>query len=144
MVSDDLTVIWKDPSTFEVLKARGVCDEKAIVAITALRSIDIPARLKLFLWRDPQGVERGHACLEFYDLSCWVHMDPTYALVDEPEFYQSVLKVTQVRVIDADFPLDTNARGDWMKIPDPDGDRILQPADFIQGAPVTCGPRSRY
>jgi hypothetical protein len=95
---------WADLLVNQQLNRRGVCDELAVVAISYLRALAIPAVLKI-LHFTYGGVEAAHACLEFFDGARWIHMDTHKRVVDLPSIYRS-LGWKNITVMDANSPLD--------------------------------------
>lgn len=74
---------WRDTLVRDRNGRRGICDEYAVVQISYLRSILIPARMKFLIWTtNGQGV--GHACVEFLDQGRWIHMDGLWSAFDNP------------------------------------------------------------
>ncbi len=122
---------WRDTLTRDRNGRRGICDEYAVVQITYLRSIGIPARLKFMIWTDNAGQAVGHACLEFSDSGTWFHMDGLWNAFKDPGRYRGS-GARNLTVMDADYP--TDSRSDqpaWGK-PDVRGDGLLYPyGDFI-------------
>jgi hypothetical protein len=111
----------------ETKKLAGACDEFAVLAVTALRAVGIPAQLKLLWWKVGKN-QFAHAAVEFRNADGrWVPMDPTYDRFDEADAYRRKDKVKDVMVVDAKFPDDEVSAALFHKLPDPDGDGILHP-----------------
>jgi len=125
-VSDTIILQSQDPQT---KKYQGICDEFAVLAITALRAAKIPARLKLI--KGDLGTARfAHAAVEFYVQSSgtWVAMDPAKKRFDKPASYRKVDKVTKVVVVDATCPYDAASQQAYEGLPDTDDDDgVLHP-----------------
>jgi hypothetical protein len=122
---------WRDTLTRDRNGRRGICDEYAVVQITYLRSIGIPARLKFLIWTDAGGQGVGHACLEFNDNGSWFHMDGLWNAFKDPARYRRS-GAQNLTVMDADYPLESRSdQPAWGK-PDVRGDGLLYPyGDFI-------------
>jgi transglutaminase-like putative cysteine protease len=119
----------------ELTRSRGwgACDEKAVILITFLRAVGISARLKLLRWirggESPDDTY-SHASVE-YVVNNVVHcLDPTFNYIDRPEMYRTLivdgLPVTNVRVVDADWPSDARST-------DPVGKKGLPDTDIHDG-----------
>ncbi|MGN6186971.1 MAG: transglutaminase-like domain-containing protein [Thermoanaerobaculia bacterium] len=129
--------VFTDSDNLILRRRSGMCDEKAVVLISALRANGIPARLKMVLWTR-KGVTQAHACVEYFhkQQNQWFHVDPTWGVVQNPSVYRNIVidgeHVTNVRVVDADWPDD--ARSTSVIIPgvvDITGDGRLDPwGDF--------------
>lgn len=137
-LADQKIVIWADQKLLKVKGTpKGMCDEYAIVAVSALRAVGIRARIRYLEWTGDDGKRAAHACVEFESGKAkWMHMDPTYrGVFNEPGFYRNELKVTDIEVLNADFPEDDRSQAD------PDNDDVLhQYDDFVittteQGVP---------
>lgn len=121
----------------------GVCDEFAVAAISHLRAIGIPARMKLIVWNGAAASK--HAALEYYDGSQWRHMDPQMNVFNNPAHYRGLPNVGAVRVMDAVFPDDSRSHLAIAGIPDPDGDEILNSTRDYELVPAYPGePRPGY
>ena len=94
--------IFSDRLTINTDHWRGICGEWAVVQVSLLRSIGIPAVLKWLSFTDA-GKAVGHACLEFYDGTRWVHMDALWQAFDRPSVYRDS-GMTDVLVMDACCP----------------------------------------
>lgn len=120
---------WSDLLTRDLNGRRGVCDEYAVVAVTYLRALGVPARLKFLVWKD-NGKEVAHAALEYRDGATWKHLDALWGFND-PGVYRKSGGV-DVTVIDADYPLDARSTLPSWGIPDPTGDGRLNPyEDYV-------------
>lgn len=121
---------WADFLTRDRNGRRGICDEYAVVEISYLRSVNIPARLKFLIWYD--GAKWvGHAALEYSDNGTWRHMDALWRAFNNPARYRQS-GATNVTVMDADYPLDSRYNGSAWGVPDVPGDAKLYPyGDFI-------------
>lgn len=133
--SDNLTISsygWK-----------GICDEWAVVQITLLRALGIPATLKFLIWKNgSQGV--GHACLEWQDGSTWRHMDALWDAFDNKSVYRAN-GATSLTVMDATYPLDSRSTTPAWGVPDPTGDQKFYPyGDFINSPSYPGNSRSGY
>ncbi len=109
---------------------KGICDEWAVVQITLLRALGIPATLKFLIWKNgSQGV--GHACLEWQDGSTWRHMDALWNAFDNKSVYRAN-GATSLTVMDATYPQDSRSTVPAWGVPDPTGDQKFYPyGDFI-------------
>ena len=125
----------------------GVCDEWAVVQITLLRAVGIPARLKFLIWQT-NGETVGHACLEYRDGNSWIHMDALWNALNYKARYRDS-GATNVTVMDADYPLDRRSTTPWWDFwsspKDPDGDQKFDPyKDFIISPSYPGNRRSGY
>jgi transglutaminase-like putative cysteine protease len=123
----------------------GVCDEFAVIQVSYLRALGIPAGIKFLTFRFG-GQLTAHACCEFQDeTGRSIHMDALYAdAFDRPSIYRSYT-AKDVRVMDADFPCDKRSAEPAYGIPDPPGDLQLNPyTDFILQPEYPGNARSGY
>jgi hypothetical protein len=137
---------WADYLARDANGRRGICDEWAVVQISYLRSVGIPARLKFLLWTQPNGERVGHAALEYADGGTWRHMDSLWQAFNNPARYRQS-GATGVTVMDADYPLDSRYNGNAWGVPDRNGDGKLYPyGDFIlnPAAPGNARPGYSY
>jgi hypothetical protein len=74
---------WSDREIIE-RGYRGVCDEHAILLVSYLRAMGIPAR---YVWGAELG-GGGHAWAELWDGSSWIHADATWNSYNNPQVYQ--------------------------------------------------------
>jgi transglutaminase-like putative cysteine protease len=121
---------WSDLLARDDNGHAGVCDEWAVVQISYLRSLGIPARMILLKWkRGP--IPEAHAALEFQDEQLqWHHMDALYAF-DEPSVYHKHYDARKVEVWLATNPDDSRSTVDAKGKPDQTGDGKLNPfGDF--------------
>lgn len=110
----------------------GVCDEFAVIQVSYLRALGIPAVIKFLTFRFG-GQLTAHACSEFLnDEGRWVHMDSLYAdAFDLPSVYRRCA-AKDVKVMDANFPSDTRSSKPAWGVQDPLADLQLNPyTDFI-------------
>lgn len=120
---------WRDTLTRDRNGKRGVCDEFAVVTISCLRSIGIPARMKYIKWLGAEG-EVHHAFVEFLDAGAWVHLDSTWGVFDNPARYRESGRDIYVR--DADNPDDSRSTSEVNGYFDHRTDGMLHSyADFI-------------
>ena len=117
---------WADVLTRDVNSRKGICDEFAVVAVTYLRAVGIPSRVKLITWTDPTGKPDAHAAVEYFDAGTWHHMDPTWNKFHEPGAYRAA-GMTNVLVMDTFDPLDSRSNVDAYGVPDVPGDHKLHP-----------------
>jgi transglutaminase-like putative cysteine protease len=121
---------WRDTLVRDRNGRRGVCDEYAVVQVSYLRSIRVPARLKHLTWMR-NGKLDVHTCVEFMDQGRWFHMDGLWNTFNNPGIYRA-RGASNVRVMDADYPLDSRSTRSSSGKPDPTGDGLLDPyLDFI-------------
>jgi Transglutaminase-like superfamily len=121
---------WADGLVTSLLGWRGICDEWAVVQISLLRSLGIPAVMK-FLTFKQNGTPAAHACLEFLDNGRWVHMDGLWNGFDNPSVYRQN-GCTDVLVMDANSPRDDRSTEPAWGVPDPTGDgKLYAYGDFI-------------
>lgn len=134
---------WADILTRNTNNRRGICDEWAVVQISMLRSIGIPARIKFLIWQ--QGGEGvGHACLEYRNGSTWYHMDALWNALHNKARYRNS-GATSVTVMDADSPRDSRSTTPAWGVPDPTGDRKLNPyGDFVINPSYPGNARAGY
>lgn len=135
---------WADYLVRDRNGRRGICDEYAVVQISYLRSIGIPARLKFLIWQDAAGTGVGHACLEFNEGSRWVHMDGLWNAFDYPGRYRAS-GARNLTVMDADYPADSRSSTPAWGKPDATGDGKLYPyGDFIIAPGYPGNSRAGY
>ena len=115
---------------------KGVCDEFAVVQITLLRAIDIPATLKFISGRFPRNGGRSyersaHACVEWYDGKRWRHMDALWNAFDNRARYREK-GVRSVKLMDATHPRDRRSTAPAWGAKDVTGDEKFHPyRDFV-------------
>lgn len=135
--------VFTDSDTRILNRGSGMCDEKAVALVSALRANGIPARLKIIVWYR-KGVEQAHACVEYLDENEWIHLDPTWSVVGAPSVYRNTRIdgefVQKVRVIDIDWPDD--ARSTTL-INDITGDGRLNPWEDFCYSPSKKGDEER-
>jgi hypothetical protein len=95
-----------------------------VVAVTYLRALGIPARLKLLSWND-HGKADAHEALEYFDGATWRHLDSLWGF-NSPGVYRA-RGMTDVLVMDADQPADSRFTGDSYGAPDVLDDGKLHP-----------------
>ena len=139
---------WSDLLVRDTLGRRGICDEWAVVTISYLRSIGIPARQEFLIWRDSHGNPGAHSCAEYFDGSQWQHVDPLwYAYTPNPAVYRSA-GYSSITVMDAGDPRDARSTTPAWGEPDPTGDGELNPycqgSDFVLTPPYPGKPRAGY
>lgn len=135
---------WRDTLVRDQNGRRGICDEYAVVQISYLRSIGIPARMKLLIWQDGAGKGVGHACVEFRDQSGWHHLDGLWNAFQNPGIYRQS-GARNLTVMDADYPFDGRSDQPAWGVPDPRGDGLLYPyGDFIIGPAYPGNGRPGY
>ncbi|MCK9581153.1 MAG: transglutaminase family protein [Methanoregula sp.] len=66
----------------------GVCDEYATMDITFSRSLGIPSRFLTISWVNETGTSFGHGILEHRIAGTWVHSDPTWHTINNPQIYK--------------------------------------------------------
>jgi mRNA-degrading endonuclease toxin of MazEF toxin-antitoxin module len=121
---------WADYLTRDRNGRHGICDEWAVVEISYLRSVNVPARLKFLIWTS-SGKPVGHAALEYSDGGTWRHMDALWNAFNDPAVYRRS-GANNVTVMDADYPLDSRYNGGAWGVPDVNGDGKLYPyGDFL-------------
>jgi hypothetical protein len=122
----------------------GVCDEFAVVTITLLRALGIPAALKILRWT--LSGPMAHACVEWLDGNTWRHMDTSKNVWDRRWHYRTNYGVqADVRVIDAQEPLDTRSIHPAWGTPDPPGDQRFHPfRDFVLHPDMVGERRAEY
>lgn len=121
---------WSDNLVINQNAWKGICDEWAVVQITLLRSLGIPAVMKFLIWQQgSQGV--GHACLEWSDNGTWRHMDALWSAFDNRARYRQS-GATNVTVMDGSSPMDSRYTGLAWGVIDVSGDQKFYPyGDFI-------------
>jgi transglutaminase superfamily protein len=107
-------------------KTGGVCDERAVMAVSWLRAVKIPARL-VYLY-----FESGdHTCIEFYDGKRWVQADPESATVDDRRIYARWGRL--LRVVIRHHPRDARKSARVHNLSDDPTDRKMNPeGDFLE------------
>lgn len=134
---------WADYLTRDRNGRRGICDEWAVVEISYLRSVGIPARLKFLIWQEG-GKPVGHAVLEYSDNGTWRHMDALWNAFNNPAIYRQS-GATNVTVMDADYPSDARSTQPAWGVADPTGDGKLYPyGDFIIAPNYPGNARAGY
>ncbi len=117
---------------------KGVCDELAFVLVSVLRDLQIPSRVVVLRYLSPDDSEpKAHACIEFLDsaTSKWCHADPTFELMESPQFYREALGFKDVR-----WATWSDARDDRnTSASDPRGDNILSQWDDFEVLPSMEG-----
>jgi hypothetical protein len=123
---------WSDLLVIDQLGWRGICDEWAVVQVTMLRALGIPAVIKWLAWNKPDGSGVAHGCLEYLDGGTWRHMDALWHALDNRAVYRQNAGAKNVTVMDANYPLDSRSTAPAWGVPDPTGDLKLHPyLDFI-------------
>ena len=108
----------------------GICDEWAVVQITLLRALGIPANLKFLIWNDGSG-NVGHACVEWKDSNRWCHMDALWNAFDNRSVYREE-GARNVSVMNASYPRDSRSKVPAWGVPDIPGDQKFYPyGDFV-------------
>jgi Transglutaminase-like superfamily len=139
-----LEFTWRDQLVRDQNGRRGVCDEFACVTVSYLRSIGIPAKMKMLHWYDEIGKGVGHSCVEFYDGIQWVHIDPLWKAFEQSNIYR-VSGARNVTVMDADYPQDDRSNTPAWDQPDAGGDGKLNTYDdFIISPPYPGNFRPGY
>ncbi len=109
---------------------KGICDEWAVVQITLLRALGVPAKLKFLLWRDRSGTV-SHACVEWLDGDRWRHMDALWNAFDDSTVYRA-RGAEDVTVMDASAPRDARSNAPVWGVTDAPGDQKFFPyGDFV-------------
>lgn len=137
---------WADSLVIDQLGWRGICDEWAVVQITMLRALGIPAVMKFLIWNS-NGQAVGHACLEWLDGSNWRHMDSLWNAFDNRAVYRTNGGANSLTVMDGSYPRDSRSTVPAWGIPDPTGDLKLYPyGDYIinPGYPGNARPGYSY
>jgi len=150
------TIAYTESDELTRLRGWGACDEKAVILVTFLRAVGIPARLKFLRWirvgETGTSNEYSHASVEYVVDNVVHYLDPTFHLKDQPEYYRTLTvdesRVTAVKVVDADWPDDfrsTDSVG-TEGLPDTDSqDGRLNPwMDFCYQPPNGGDERPRY
>lgn len=109
---------WADNLVIDTLGYRGICDEWAIIQITMLRALGIPAVMKFMIF-NYNGKQAGHACLEWSDNGNWKHMDALWSAFDNRAVYRQN-GCSNVTLMDANFPRDNRYNGTAWGVPDLD------------------------
>lgn len=131
---------YTDSDKWTFRRKWGACDELAVILITYLRALNIHARMKFLLWvHGPQGTPPAvHAVVECMAGGTVHYLDPTFDYVDQPDRYRQLsvdgFPVTQIKVVDVDWPDDarSNTPVGPLNLPDTDStDGRLNPwGDF--------------
>jgi hypothetical protein len=134
---DDETRVFTVADTITRASRLAACDERAVLLVTYLRILHIKARMKFLLWFHGNGSQHfDHAVVECIADGAVHYFDPTFGYVDHPEKYRSLTldsgePITDVKVVDVDWPLDARSTTAVGGFPDDDGDGYLnQWADF--------------
>jgi hypothetical protein len=120
----------------------GMCDEYAVMAVTYLRSLDIPAVIKFLTLehRDPTKRDTAHACVEYKNGNDWIHLDATAGRINAKGMYRDDPDIRDVRVEDVNWPDDRR----FTSSHDPDGDGILTPDKDLCRKPLGGERRAGY
>lgn len=123
---------WSDNLVITQNGWRGICDEWAVVQITLLRALGIPAVMKFLIWQPSGGGDPvGHACVEWSDNGVWRHMDALWDAFDNRARYRSS-GAQNVTIMDATYPLDSRYGGLAWGVLDVPGDQKFYPyGDYI-------------
>jgi len=126
------------------LGRKGICDEFAVMMVSHLRALEIPAVIKFVKFQIIKPV--AHACTEFQnEEGRWVHADPVYGAFDLPSVYRKRTLAKNVLVIDASFPSDERSHEPSLGLPDVAGDQQLNPyTDFLLNPSSVGEPRPGY
>lgn len=133
------TFTWADLLVRHQLKRRGICDELAVVQVSFLRALGIPAVLK-FLCFTFGGEVAAHACLEFLDSGRWIHMDAYNRVMNQPTIYRA-LGWKNITVMDASLPRDDRSNDSAWGVTDVTGDGKLNSYDDFILSPAFPGER---
>lgn len=121
---------WSDNLVINQNNWRGICDEWAVVQITLLRAVGVPATLKFLIWQDGNETV-GHACLEWSDNGAWKHMDALWNAFDNRAIYRQS-GARNLTVMDGTSPMDSRYNGLAWGVLDIQGDQKFYPyGDFI-------------
>jgi hypothetical protein len=135
---------WSDTLVRDTNGRKGICDEWAVVEISYLRSVGIPARLKFMAWKESTGEEIAHAALEYNDGGTWRHMDALWNAFNDASVYRRS-GGANVTVMDGDDPKDARSTAPAWGVPDPSGDQKLYPyGDPVITPPYPGNPRPGY
>ncbi|MEA2570411.1 MAG: hypothetical protein QOI24_2412 [Acidobacteriota bacterium] len=142
----DLADLYTDSDTVVLERNFGMCDEKAVVLVTYLRTIGIPSRIKFLRWlRD--GEEQAHACVEYDKDGISYHLDPTWDVVHDRTIYRNTdvdgSKPTKVKAVDVDWPADARSATNIGNYPDVDDDGRLNPWEDFCYSPCKEGDPDR-
>jgi transglutaminase-like putative cysteine protease len=127
----------------------GECDANAVLLVSYLRSLHIPARIKFVKWQRG-GDQEDHACVEYMVNGVAFHLDPTRDVVNYPETYRKTpiygFLPENIRVVDVDWPSDARSTADIGSYPDFDStDGLLNPwGDFCYTPSRFGKKRKRY
>jgi transglutaminase-like putative cysteine protease len=138
-INDIEKFTWSDLLVRFQLMRRGICDELAVVQVSFLRALGIPAALK-FLHFTVGGQEGAHACLEFLDGGQWIHMDAYNRVLNQPGIYR-LLGWKNITVMDASWPRDDRSTAAAWGVPDITGDGKLNSYDDFILSPSYPGER---
>jgi len=123
---------WADTLIKDVLGMSGICDEFAVMQVSALRSIGIPAKIEYLIYKNAYGVREAHACVEWQDGDKWRHMDAEFGVFDNRAYYRQHEGWTDVKVMSARSPLDLRSAAASAGLADLQGDLKFSPyKDFI-------------
>jgi transglutaminase-like putative cysteine protease len=148
--SYDLAGFYIDSDEIVLRRGEGECDEKAVLLVSYLRALFIPARIKGVRWIR-NGKRESHACVEYAVNGVAYHLDPTRGVVRRPSTYRTEsvdgFVPTDVLVMDLDCPDDSMSTQSINGIPDTDShDGRLNPKlDLCYMPPNRKGePRADY
>jgi transglutaminase-like putative cysteine protease len=123
-IEDIKEFTWSDQLVRTENNYAGICDEWAVVQISYLRSLGIPARMILLKWLRGLTPE-AHAALEFQDEQLrWHHMDALFGF-DDPDVYRRDYDAREVKVVLATNPDDSRSTAHVEGKPDLNGDGKL-------------------
>jgi hypothetical protein len=149
--TDDGADYYTDSDALTRARNGGACDEKAVLLVTYLRSLGIPARMKFLRWS--RGNDQwAHACVEYVVKNTVHYLDPTLGFVDAPESYRGLVvdgyKVQDLKVVDVDWPADARSTTPVgaAQLPDSNSqDGRLNPwGDFCYSPRIEGEIRDRY
>lgn len=100
--------VWSDKHVIDGFLWTGVCDEWAVVQVSFLRALGIPAVLKwiTFIY---QKQPLTHAVVEYFDGQRWEHMDALWGAIHQRSYYRG-RGCSNVLVMDVCCPT-TNGSG---------------------------------
>ncbi|WP_448612149.1 transglutaminase-like domain-containing protein [Geodermatophilus sp. URMC 60] len=141
---------WSDNLAIRQNNWSGICDEWAVVQVTMLRALGIPAVIKWLVWLNPgTSKAEAHGVVEWLDdgsptSPTWRHMDALWGAFDYRARYRNA-GMTQVTVMDASYPLDSRYSGDAWGLPDILGDQKFHPyVDFLINPSYPGNARAGY
>ena len=86
--------LWIINNRDENGKFQGVCDEYTILFVSLARALNIPARALYFNFGSLTNVQ--HEAAEIWNGFTWIHVDPTWNVINNPQVYTFTIESVHV------------------------------------------------